>query len=125
MNAACKYSNTVSFGKMLVRWNDRPSPMRQVSCGCTPVISRSSSSTRPLSGSKCPVIRLNSVDLPAPLGPITAAIWRLSTLNDTSETATKPEKDFVNPAISSMALLPEARQCGVKGSEDATREHEQ
>ena len=77
--------------------------MRQVSCGGTPVMSRPSSSTRPLSGRRCPVIRLNSVDLPAPFGPITAAICRVSTVSDTSETATKPEKDLVRPAISSIA----------------------
>src|SRR3954447_7408768 len=125
INAACKFSNTVSFGKMLVRWNDRPRPIRQVSCGCTPVMSRLSSSTRPLSGRKCPVIRLNSVDLPAPLGPMTAAICRVSTVRDTSETATKPEKDFVRQAISSMPPPPQARQRRVERSENASGEHEQ
>ena len=61
----------------------------------TPVMSRPSSSTRPLSGRRCPVIRLNSVDLPAPLGPITAAICRgLDGQADTSATATKPAKDL-------------------------------
>ena len=28
--AACTFSNTVSLGKMLVRWNERPMPMRQI-----------------------------------------------------------------------------------------------
>src|SRR3954462_9959035 len=99
--------------------------MRQASCGCTPVISRPSSSTWPLSGRRWPVIRLNRVDLPAPLGPITAAICRVSTVSETSETATKPEKDFVSPAISSMSLLPQARQRGVEGAQDAAGKHEQ
>src|SRR5690242_1454369 len=59
--------------------------------------------TVPLSGCRCPVIRLNSVDLPAPLGPITAAIWRVSTVTLTSQTARKPAKDLERPAISSTA----------------------
>jgi hypothetical protein len=67
------------------------------------VISRESSRIRPLSGRKCPVIRLNRVDLPAPLGPITAAICLVSMVSDTSATAMKPENDLVRPAISSIA----------------------
>src|SRR3954452_7494269 len=125
MKAACKFSNTVSFGKMLVRWNDRPKPMRQVSCGCRLVMSRPSSNTWPLSERKCPVIRLNSVDLPAPFGPITAAICRVSTRSETSETATKPENDLVRPTTSSMPPLPQARQCGVERPKNAAGEHEQ
>src|SRR5205085_3773754 len=99
--------------------------MRQASCGCTPVMSRSSSSTCPLSGRRCPVIRLNRVDLPAPLGPITAAICRASTRNDTSETATKPENDLRRPAISSIATAPEPPDRAVDGAEDAARKYEQ
>jgi len=59
---------------MLVRWNERPIPMPQMRGGGAPVISRPSSNTRPPSGMMWPVIRLNRVDLPAPFGPITAAI---------------------------------------------------
>ena len=36
------FSNTVSFGKMLVRWNERAMPMPQILCGATPVMSRPS-----------------------------------------------------------------------------------
>src|SRR5437764_3756239 len=110
---------------MLVRWNERPSPMRQASCGCTPVMSRPSSSTWPLSGCRWPVIRLNRVDLPAPLGPITAAICRASTRSDTSETATKPAKDLRSTAISSIAPAPEPPDGAVDGAEDAARKQEQ
>src|SRR5438270_11382969 len=99
--------------------------MRQASCGCTPVMSRSSSSTCPLSGRRCPVIRLNRVDLPAPFGPITAAICRASTRNDTSETATKPENDLRRPDISSIAPAPETPDRAVDGAEDAAREQKQ
>src|SRR5438477_7262554 len=110
---------------MLVRWNERPNPIRQVWCGCTPVMSRPSSKTRPRSGRRWPVIRLNRVDLPAPFGPITAAICRVSTFSDTSDTATKPENDLVRPAISSIALLSDARQRGVERPENAAGKREQ
>src|SRR3954453_19482995 len=99
--------------------------MRQASCGCTPVMSRPSSSTWPLSGCRWPVIRLNRVDLPAPLGPITAAICRASTRSDTSETATKPAKDLRSTAISSIAPAPEPPDGAVDGAEDAARKQEQ
>ncbi len=48
--AACTFSCTVSFGKMLVRWNERPIPSRQMSWGARPVTSRPSRSTVPESG---------------------------------------------------------------------------
>src|SRR5258708_35020218 len=81
-----------------------------------------SSTTVPLSGSKWPVIRLNSVDLPAPFGPITAAICCVSTVNDTSETATKPENDLRNALISSIApAMGQPGPAGVEGAHDAAR----
>src|SRR5437588_11483186 len=98
--------------------------MRQASCGCTPVMSRSSSSTCPLSGRRCPVIRLNRVDLPAPLGPIIAAICRASTRNDTSETATKPENDLRRPDSSSIAPAPQPSDGAVDSAKNAARKHE-
>src|SRR5215469_16096821 len=94
---------------MLVRWNERPSPSPQILCGWMPVMSRPSSTTLPLSGGRWPVIRLNRVDLPAPLGPITAAICCVSTRRLTSETARKPAKDFEMPLSSSNALAPRGR----------------
>src|SRR5258706_11515295 len=77
---------------MLVRWNDRPIPRRQRSWGAIPVTSRSLKTTRPPSGSRCPVIRLNSVVLPAPLGPMMALIEPRGTVKDTPPTAWKPSK---------------------------------
>src|SRR5215472_9015882 len=88
-------------------------------------MSRSSSRIRPLSGRKCPVIRLNRVDLPAPFGPITAAICLVWTVSDTSATATKPENDLVRPSISSIAPLHDARQRGIERSENPTGKGEQ
>jgi hypothetical protein len=45
--AACTFWNTVSLGKILIRWNERPMPMRQISCGCAPVMGRPSNATSP------------------------------------------------------------------------------
>src|SRR5262249_28241581 len=92
---------------MLVRWNDRPTPMRHRSCGGTPVTSRPFSTTRPASARRWPVIRLNSVVLPAPLGPMIALTPPLGTSNDTRETATKPSKDLVRSRTSSTLRPPE------------------
>src|SRR6516165_9235807 len=99
--AAWTFSSTESLGKMLVRWNDRPNPMPQILYGATPVTSRLSTSTRPAVGCRCPVIRLNSVDLPAPFGPMTAAISPSATARSTSETARKPANDLERPRTSS------------------------
>src|SRR5215831_5627387 len=90
---------------MLVRWNDRPTPMRQMRCGGAPVMSLPSSSTCPASGRRCPVRRLKKVDLPAPLGPITAAISPRATARLTPSTAVKPSKALRMERTSSMAAL--------------------
>src|SRR5581483_1488874 len=104
MKAACTFSNTVSLAKMLVRWNERPIPIRQMRCGAAPVMSRPLSSTRPASGDRWPVMRLKRVDLPAPLGPMTAAISPRATERLTPSTAVKPSKVLRTPSTSSIAL---------------------
>src|SRR5580704_4281805 len=110
---------------MLVRWNDRPMPIPQIRYGAAPVMSRPSSRTVPLSGCKCPVIRLNRVDLPAPLGPITAAICWVSTVKLTSETARNPAKDLLSPATSSTAPSPRSLPQQVETADDAAGKDEQ
>lgn len=57
---------------MLVIWKLRDRPMRLISNGFLPSMRAPCSSTSPLVGAKRPLIRLNSVDLPAPLGPMMA-----------------------------------------------------
>src|SRR5689334_10654965 len=101
------FSYTVSRGKMLVRWNERPIPRRQRSWGAMPVTSRSLNTTRPSSGSRCPVIRLNRVVLPAPLGPMIALIDPRGTVNETPPTAMKPPKFLESPRTSSTRGPPE------------------
>src|SRR5262245_23645100 len=140
MNAACTFSNTVSFGKMLVRWNERPMPIRQMRCGAAPVMSRSLSTIRPASGLRWPVIRLKKVDLPAPLGPITAAISRRLMAKSTRSTAVKPSKALLRACTSSIALhhlglagrrsrragaRPQALEDGADGTGNAAGKYEQ
>src|SRR5579871_3668677 len=103
---------------MLVRWNERPSPIPQILYGATPVTSRPLTRTRPAVGCRWPVIRLNSVDLPAPFGPITAAISPSATARSTSDTARKPPKDFERPRTSSK-LTP---SCLAAKPRDASRQ---
>ena len=58
---------------MLVIWKLRARPRRLISNGGSPVDRRSPfSRIAPRVGAKRPLIRLNSVDLPAPLGPMIA-----------------------------------------------------
>src|SRR5688500_10517937 len=92
MYAACTFWKTVRRGKMFVRWNERPIPRRQTSCGATPVMSFPSSRTAPASGRRWPVMRLKKVVLPAPFGPMMAAIWPCVTVRLTPPTAWKPSK---------------------------------
>src|SRR6516162_8420856 len=114
---------------MLVRWNERPSPMLQILYGATPVTSRPSTNTLPAVGRRWPVIRLNSVDLPAPLGPITAAISPSATARSTPETARKPANDLERPRTSSTGgpspFAAEPSHAGGHAAGDATRENEQ
>src|SRR5215469_7839477 len=114
---------------MLVRWNERPSPMPQILYGATPVTSRPSTNTRPAVGRRCPVIRLNSVDFPAPFGPMTAAISPSATAKWTSVTARKPANDLERPRTSSIGasspFAAKPRHGGRDTSGDAAREGEQ
>src|SRR2546425_13193798 len=110
---------------MLVRWNERPTPMRHSSCGGTPVTSRPLSTTRPASARRCPVIRLKSVVLPAPLGPMIALTLPLGTSNETRETATKPSNDLVRSRTSSTSRPPEPAPEQLEGAAQAAGEAEE
>ena len=61
--------------------------------------------TCPAVGRKMPVIRLNSVDLPAPLGPISAVTVPASTPKLTSSTAARPPNIFLMPRSSSSGRV--------------------
>src|SRR5262245_29603745 len=88
-------------------------------------MSRPSSRTVPLSGCRWPVIRLNSVDFPAPLGPITAAICFVSTDRLTSKTARNPPNDLEMPETSSIAQPLQVLPQQIETADDAAREAEQ
>src|SRR5436309_1137490 len=110
---------------MLVRWNERPIPRRQMSCGANPVTSRPSSTTVPASGRRCPVTRLKNVVLPAPLGPMIAAISLRSTRRLTPPTAMNPSKLLRTSRTSSMARFTETPGRRLGGARQAPREDEE
>src|SRR5678815_1802669 len=102
-------------------------PMRQRSCGAMPVTSRSLKTTRPVSGLTWPVMRLNSVVLPAPLGPMMALIEPVGTVKLTPPTAWNPPKLFRRSRTSSMRapLPPEAPADQRNGAREPAGEDEE
>src|SRR6266487_3327648 len=64
------FSSTVMWMNGLSFWNVRATPSRLISSGRSRVMGQPSSSTSPASAGWNPVRRSNSVDLPAPLGPM-------------------------------------------------------
>src|SRR6266700_5469061 len=73
-------------------------------------MSRSPRKVWPRVGCRWPVMRLNSVDLPAPFGPMTQAVRPRSTNRLTSRTATKPPNDLDTASTRSMASAPTVRR---------------
>src|SRR6516225_11541842 len=69
-------------------------------------MSSPSSVTRPRVGFSSPVTTLNSVVLPAPLGPIKPVMRPASALSDTSSTAIRPPNLTVTPVSSRRAIGP-------------------
>src|SRR5947207_14068554 len=111
---------------MLVRWNERPMPRPQRSCGAMPVISRSLKRTLPASALRCPVMRLKSVVLPAPLGPMMALIEPRGTLKLTRVTAWKPPKLLLRSRTSSNLSPPsETARRRLQCARDAAGEDEE
>src|SRR6266850_585453 len=109
------FSYTVSLGKMLVRWKERPMPSRQRSCGAMPVTSRPLKLMLPASGRRWPVIRLKSVVLPAPLGPMMALTEPRGTEKLTPPTAWKPSKLLRSSRTSSTRRPPREPAPETKG----------
>src|SRR5947209_1763505 len=88
--ASRTFSNTERSGKTFETWKVRPRPARVRRNGGSPVMSEPSSSTRPDVGRSRPEMRLNSVVLPAPFGPITASSSPSRTSSPTPETIVAP-----------------------------------
>src|SRR5688572_5593244 len=79
-------------------------PSAARSCTGRPVMLWPWCTTRPLSGAKKPVIRLNSVVLPAPLGPMIPTISHSDTATDTSRFACTPPKRMDTSTVSSTDI---------------------
>src|SRR3984885_7008856 len=86
-NASTMLSRTESRGNRLVIWKVRDTPSRARRCGGRRVISCPSNAIRPAVGGSAPAIALNSVVLPAPLGPMMARRWPRGTVRLTPSTA--------------------------------------
>src|SRR5258708_7805874 len=80
-------------------------------------MSRPNRAIEPASAASSPVIRLNSVVLPAPLGPMMRRRSPGSTARSTPLVTRRPPNDFVNPLIAS-ALTAALRTpiCGPDGA---------
>src|SRR5712692_10846728 len=77
-------------------------PSCAVRCGFEPDMLRPSKMTAPSVGAKIPVMQLNKVVLPAPLGPMRANTSPFGTSKVTSSTATRPPKRLVTPLSERM-----------------------
>jgi len=96
------FSTTEISGKMLVIWNVLATPRRLMISGDRPVMSSPRKRTRPAVGAWSPLITLKSVDLPAPLGPMTEKISPGRTSNDTPLRAASAPKWRDRPSTSSI-----------------------
>src|ERR1700733_10716113 len=93
MAATRRFSNTVRFSNGRGIWNERPMPPMQRARGGVRVMSLPSKCTVPVSGRSTPVMRLNSVDLPAPFGPMMPSASPRATSSATPSTALSEPND--------------------------------
>src|ERR1700675_4933483 len=96
------FSSTVAPGRILVIWYERATPCRETRFGGSPVMSCPSNTMRPLVGRSTPVRQLKKVDLPAPLGPMTARISPCFTATDTLLRAARPPNRIERPSVLGM-----------------------
>src|SRR6266508_6243008 len=81
-------------------------PRRMTACGRRPTMLRPSTSISPEVGRRNPVIRLNTVVLPAPLGPMSPRISPASTVKEKRSTARSPPKSRVRSLTVRSAMAP-------------------
>ena len=86
------FCSTVSRDSALVSWNVRTTPSRATWCGDSRPRDRPSKVQVPVLGWSNPVSRLNSVVLPAPLGPISPVMPPRWISRWSTETAVSPPK---------------------------------
>ncbi len=83
-------SSTVNSRKKVVAWNVRAMPRRQISEGRNPEMRSPLKWISPEVTGNTPVIRLNTVLLPAPFGPIRPWIVPALTVIENAATACRP-----------------------------------
>ncbi len=99
------FSSTVFSANTCVVWKVRLRPSFATRCGPNPLVLRPSTWMVPAVGGITPLIRLNSVLLPEPLGPMTLKISPRFTRRLTSRTARRPPNALVTPCSSTRLTL--------------------
>src|SRR5207245_7398917 len=92
---------TVGPWKSRAPWNVRAIPLAVSSCGARRVTVAPSSRTLPPSARRCPEMRLMSVVLPAPFGPMSPKACPAATARSTRSTAWTPPKVLLSCRVSS------------------------
>ncbi len=98
-----RFSHTVSSRKIFTSWKVRPMPRRATSCSLSPPSGVPSCRTLPASACNRLVIRLKTVLLPEPFGPIRPTTLPASTSKLHWLTARRPPNRLVNPRTASLA----------------------
>src|SRR5262245_51897211 len=102
MAAMDRLSHTERSRKILTAWKVRPMPSRAISWVLRPSRRRPPKCTAPASGRRRLVIRLKTVVLPEPLGPMRPTTVPAATSNEQSLTARTPPKILVSPDTASV-----------------------
>ena len=98
-----RFSSAVMLENSCAIWKVRSMPVRNSWCGLRPVTSAPSKMTEPLSGTILPATILNSVDLPAPFGPISPVTDPRRTESEQLLTAVSPPKRLLTLRTSMTA----------------------
>src|SRR6185369_7429772 len=96
-------------------------PRRQRRCGGSAVMSRPSNAMRPVSTRTSPQIRLNSVVLPAPLGPRMPSVSPASTASEIESVTFSAPKDLLTPCSASRAMSDCAQRPQLSADRDVGR----
>src|SRR5947207_5549363 len=117
------FSRTLSAGKTWQRWKVRAIPICATRCTGRPVIFSPAKNTSPAWGLSTLVMRLNTVDLPAPFGPITARVSPGSSARLTPSTATSAPKRRTRPRHSSSGIFPDQAPDALGREQHERHEH--
>src|SRR6185369_1230341 len=102
------FSRIVSAASGCTTWTVRPMPSRVASYGSPPVMSCPAKRMIPASGFTKPVMRLNTVVFPAPLGPMRKTTSPSSTWKLTSLVASSPPNRLLTFSNSRMRAIASA-----------------